>query len=115
MHDPPWRDDAARANWISIQHPAGGLWSTAADLVRFGQMLLRRGAPVLSPAAFAAMTSLQTTGIPNRTGSGEFDKASPQPGARAMNAVTTELACGEHWQGKARGNLPEILTATGTK
>lgn len=70
--DPPWRDDAQRAAWIASKHPAGGLFSTADDLVRFGQMLLRRGAPVLSPAAFQTMTSLHTAGIPNRTGQGEF-------------------------------------------
>ncbi|MBV9169159.1 MAG: beta-lactamase family protein [Chloroflexi bacterium] len=72
VHDPPWSDDGERANWIRLRNPSGGLWSTASDLVRFGQMLLHRGAPVLSPAAFTAMTSLHTEGLPNVTPSGTY-------------------------------------------
>lgn len=40
----------------------GGIWSTAADMVAFGQSFLR-GAPVLSPATIEAMTTLQTGGM----------------------------------------------------
>jgi serine-type D-Ala-D-Ala carboxypeptidase len=72
MYDAPWSDDHERAHWIAVKNPSGGLWSTATDLVHFGQTLLRRGAPILSPAAFAAMTSLQTGEMRNVTGSGEY-------------------------------------------
>jgi CubicO group peptidase (beta-lactamase class C family) len=69
VHDAPWgSDERARAAWIGQHSPSGGLWSTAADLVTFGQMLLRRGEcggyRVLAPATLDAMTQLQTAGIP---------------------------------------------------
>jgi CubicO group peptidase (beta-lactamase class C family) len=76
VHDAPWGSDpAVRAAWIAQHSPSGGLWSTAADLVTFGQMLLgggkRDGYRVLAPATLAAMTRLQTAGIPMSSASGE--------------------------------------------
>ena len=74
--DPPWSDEQTRPGWIGLQHPAGGLWSTAGDLVRFGQMLLHDGElndyRVLAPATLRAMSTLQTAGVPSTTGAGEF-------------------------------------------
>ncbi|MHB1295755.1 MAG: serine hydrolase domain-containing protein [Anaerolineae bacterium] len=61
------------AYFKSLQIPAGGLWSTAPDLVRFGQAMLNglggRKPSVLSCPAMQAMTALQTEGI-NELGSG---------------------------------------------
>jgi CubicO group peptidase (beta-lactamase class C family) len=77
--DPPWPDEHGRATWISLRNPAGGLWSTAQDLVRFGQTLLRDGScenfHLLSPATLRSMTTLQTAGIPAVTGAGKFQSA----------------------------------------
>jgi CubicO group peptidase (beta-lactamase class C family) len=54
----------------SIQMPAGGLWSTALDLVKFGQAMLKglagNGTPVASRAGIATMTRLHTAGIRER-------------------------------------------------
>ncbi|HEY2596712.1 MAG TPA: serine hydrolase domain-containing protein [Chloroflexota bacterium] len=52
-----------------VGYPAGGVVSTAADLVLFGQMLLaggqaREGARVLSPAAIALARASHTDGVP---------------------------------------------------
>lgn len=45
--------------------PGGGLWSSAADLIRFGQAFLEGTSPrLLSPAALTTMTTEQTRGIP---------------------------------------------------
>ncbi len=74
--DPPWPDEQGKTGWIGLQHPAAGLWSTAADLVRFGQMLLHdgelHGYRVLAPATLRAMATLQTAGIRVTNGAGEF-------------------------------------------
>jgi CubicO group peptidase (beta-lactamase class C family) len=55
------------AYFISTAAPGGGLWSTAADLVAFGQALLCGGASngyhLLSPASIAMMTRLHTAGM----------------------------------------------------
>ena len=55
------------AYFISTAAPGGGLWSTAADLVAFGQALLRGGTSngyhLLAPASIAAMTRLHTAGM----------------------------------------------------
>ncbi len=57
-------EQVARFNARAI--PGGGLWSTAADLIAFGQTLLRggrrNGYTLLSPATLAAMTRLQVSG-----------------------------------------------------
>jgi serine-type D-Ala-D-Ala carboxypeptidase len=55
------------AYFISTAAPGGGLWSTAADLVAFGQALLRGGSSngyhLLAPASIAMMTRLHTAGM----------------------------------------------------
>jgi CubicO group peptidase (beta-lactamase class C family) len=55
------------AYFISTAAPGGGLWSTAADLLAFGQALLRGGVSngyhLLSPASIAVMTRLHTAGM----------------------------------------------------
>jgi CubicO group peptidase (beta-lactamase class C family) len=61
-------DFAARlAYFTSVAAPGGGLWSTAADLVVFGQALLRGGLSngyhLLAPASIEAMTQLRTAGM----------------------------------------------------
>lgn len=65
--DPPW-SEGHRADWIGLRHPAAGLWSTATDLVRFGQALLGDGEldgyQVLAPATIRAMTRKQTVCVP---------------------------------------------------
>lgn len=52
-----------------LEHPAGGLWSTAHDLVRFARALLRGGeldgTRVISQASITEMTREQTTGLPD--------------------------------------------------
>jgi CubicO group peptidase (beta-lactamase class C family) len=51
----------------SLAAPGGGLWSTTADLVAFGQALLRDGRSgdyhLLSPAAIEVMSRLHTPGL----------------------------------------------------
>jgi len=53
--------------FTSLAAPGGGLWSTAADLIAFGQALLRSGRSgvyhLLSPAAIEVMTRLHTGGL----------------------------------------------------
>jgi CubicO group peptidase (beta-lactamase class C family) len=53
--------------FVSTAAPGGGLWSTAADLVAFGQALLRGGLSngyhLLAPASLAMMTRLHTAGM----------------------------------------------------
>ena len=55
-------------SYVAAELPAGGLFSTAADLVAFGQTFLRGGqgmnGRVLGPAALRVMTRLHTGGIP---------------------------------------------------
>lgn len=55
------------AGFSSLATAGGGLWSSAADLVRFGQAFLRGGHldgyRLLSPAALALMTRLHTAGL----------------------------------------------------
>jgi CubicO group peptidase (beta-lactamase class C family) len=59
--------DARIAYFTSTAAPGGGLWSTAADLVAFGQALLRGGASngyhLLAPPSIALMTRLHTAGM----------------------------------------------------
>ena len=62
--------------FMSLAMPSGGLFSTAADLVAFGQAFLnggvgRRGR-LLGAAALRVMTSVQTEGIP-RYDNGEVE------------------------------------------
>jgi D-alanyl-D-alanine carboxypeptidase len=55
----PWRhgDPLAPAPWLEYGGADGSVCATAADLARYGQMLLRGGAGVLSPAAFERLTT----------------------------------------------------------
>jgi CubicO group peptidase (beta-lactamase class C family) len=60
----------AFARWFEpLDHPGGGLWSTAGDLIRFGQAMLNGGsldgARILDPRSVALMTSDQTGGLPD--------------------------------------------------
>jgi CubicO group peptidase (beta-lactamase class C family) len=59
---------AAYERWFEpLDHPGGGLWSTAGDLIRFGQAMLNGGAlggaQVLSPESVQLMTSDQIAGL----------------------------------------------------
>ncbi len=45
---------------VKYPGPEGGLYSTAQDLAKFYQMLLSKGAPILSKSAVAAMTTVHT-------------------------------------------------------
>jgi CubicO group peptidase (beta-lactamase class C family) len=58
---------AAGSYFTSLAHPGGGLWATAADIVRFGRAFLGRGSldgeRILSPAFVELMTREQTAGI----------------------------------------------------
>jgi CubicO group peptidase (beta-lactamase class C family) len=58
VYDPP---DGAWSRAPAFADGAAGLVSTADDLLAFARMLLRGGAPILSPAAVAAMTTDQLT------------------------------------------------------
>jgi len=68
---PVYSDQADFEAWLayytSMAVPGGGLWSSAADLVAFGQALLRGGWAgeyhLLSPAAIDMMTRLHTAGL----------------------------------------------------
>ena len=81
----PWRgrrivaevhdENAARLGGIAGH---AGLFSTAADLVWFGQMFLDGGAPLLKPETVAEMTHLQAEEGPTRRGLG-FVLWSPDP------------------------------------
>ncbi|MGI8589024.1 MAG: serine hydrolase domain-containing protein [Chloroflexia bacterium] len=55
------------AAYSALAVPGGGLWSTAADLVAFGQTFLRGGRRdgyrLLGPAALGMMTGLHTSGM----------------------------------------------------
>ena len=66
------RDEDTLRYFTSLSMPAGGLWSTAADLVRYGQAMLNgladRQRIILSPAGIGTMTRLQTAGIRQRQG-----------------------------------------------
>jgi CubicO group peptidase (beta-lactamase class C family) len=102
VHDPPWRDEAGRARWLSLAIPAGGLWSTAADLVRFGQLFLTGQPRVLGPAARRAMTELQTGDIAAFDVGGEsrayyglgFGKAGPRGSAGPSAELRTPAGFG---------------------
>jgi len=69
VYPPPTDPDGERRvrYFTSLAAPGGGLWSTAADLVAFGQALLRGGRSgdyhLLSPAAIDVMTRLHTGGL----------------------------------------------------
>jgi CubicO group peptidase (beta-lactamase class C family) len=81
------RPDSAPAAGILNIHESpewvaglAGLYSTAMDMARFGQMFLNRGrfgdARILSPASVAEMTRDQLPGIPARYGEEFFPEAS---------------------------------------
>jgi len=62
----PMGDENAAAYLISLGMPGAGIWTTAADLVSFGQGLLHdldKGGLVLSPPLIELMTREQTTGL----------------------------------------------------
>jgi CubicO group peptidase (beta-lactamase class C family) len=60
----PWPQDPTLEYFRGLRWGAAGLWSTAEDLIRFGQAFLGGGAAngqrVLAPATVRAMTTLQT-------------------------------------------------------
>lgn len=60
-------DAATQEYYHTLATPHGGLWSSAADLLRFGRVFLNNGQSpdyrLLSPAAWAAMTKLHTGGL----------------------------------------------------
>lgn len=60
-------NEAALRRWVSLAVPGGGLWSTAADLVAFGQAYLNggrhAGGYLLGPATIELMTREHTTGL----------------------------------------------------
>src|SRR5262245_1862608 len=64
VHGSPWPSDPSFEYFSSLCWGAGGIWSTADDLIRFGQAFLGGGAldgkRVLAPATVRAMTALQT-------------------------------------------------------
>jgi CubicO group peptidase (beta-lactamase class C family) len=109
VHTPPWADEAGRRYWTSLAIPAGGLWSTAEDMVRFGQSFLD-GRGVLGRSAMHAMTSLQTEGIPAATATGEarsyyglgFGKAGPHSERGPSSELRTPAGYGH---GGATGTL----------
>jgi len=76
VHRPDGTSDAGGSTLHGLKFPAGGLWSTAADLICFGQMLLgggeREGVRILSRAAHRVMTQLHTEGIPTNNADGTF-------------------------------------------
>lgn len=55
--------EAATDAFISFAMPGAGLWSTAEDLVRFGQALLRRDRELLPPTYTELMSRDQTHGL----------------------------------------------------
>jgi CubicO group peptidase (beta-lactamase class C family) len=67
VHGSPWAQDPHFEYFRSLCWGAGGLWSTATDLVNFGQAFLCGGAlngqRVLAPASVRAMTTLQTDSL----------------------------------------------------
>lgn len=73
VHD----ENAARLGGIAGH---AGLFSTAADLARFGQMFLDGGAPLLRPETVSEMTTLQAEEGATRRGLG-FSLWSPDPEA----------------------------------
>jgi CubicO group peptidase (beta-lactamase class C family) len=64
----------------AFEDGAGGLVSTAADMLAFGQMLLRGGGPVLSAASVRAMTSDQMT-----------------PAQKALGGLGPDFFTGQSW------------------
>jgi CubicO group peptidase (beta-lactamase class C family) len=59
---------AAYERWFEpLDHPGGGIWSTAGDLIRFGRAMLNGGAldgvRILDPGSVRLMTSNQTAGL----------------------------------------------------
>lgn len=73
----PERARTGIRNWVSMAMPGGGLWSTAADLVAFGQAYLNGGRhgdyQLLAPATIEWMTREHTTGLV------EMVEGRPQP------------------------------------
>ena len=69
VYPPPTDPDGEQRvrYFTSLAAPGGGLWSTAADLIAFGQALLRGGRfgdyHLLSPSAIDMMTRLHTGGL----------------------------------------------------
>jgi len=105
--DPALAETAFR-RWVALAVPGGGLWSTAADLIAFGQAYLNGGRHggyhLLAPATIELMTREHTTGLV------ELVEGRPQPAHYGLG-----------WsKGSLRGTLPgsprafEHSGATGT-
>jgi CubicO group peptidase (beta-lactamase class C family) len=95
VHAAPWGDaPGGREYWTGLAIPAGGLWSTAADLIRFGQAFLKPG-KVLAPATARTMTSLQTEGLSEMRALGDgpayYGLGWGKSGPRGGGGPSTEL------------------------
>jgi CubicO group peptidase (beta-lactamase class C family) len=103
VHDQDEQGIVSSPEWLShfksINLAAGGLWSSALDLVKFGQAMLNglagHGSPIASRAGIATMTRLHTAGILERGGNtaAAYSLGWGKPGSRC-STIGTERAFG---------------------
>lgn len=96
-------DEACMEAWLAEAMPGAGLWSTAADLVRFGQAYLRGGIfdgyRLLSPATLEMMTRHYTQGQINLLDGKPFNFGlgwSKPPYLPSGNLLASPRAFGHH-------------------